>query len=113
LTRTFRANIPCNLRMGQGGIAAVSTVVGAFEYYANQPQILMPVGSDIRDASCYLVEDVVECPAGSGRWYIVQGVDDVGKGFANEFRCVTVGKIYQDVAGAGTFTGLFWPFPIP
>jgi hypothetical protein len=30
--------------------------------------------------------DVVEVPAGSGRFYTVQFVDDLGKGFANEHR---------------------------
>lgn len=30
--------------------------------------------------------DWVECPAGSGRFYVVAWVDDIGKGFSNEHR---------------------------
>lgn len=30
--------------------------------------------------------DCVEAPAGSGRFYVVIGVEDVGKGFSNEYR---------------------------
>ena len=30
--------------------------------------------------------DLVECPSGSGRYYNVTFVDDVAKGFANEYR---------------------------
>ena len=30
--------------------------------------------------------DLIECPAGSGRYYHLKFVDDVGKGFPNEYR---------------------------
>jgi hypothetical protein len=73
----------------------------------------VPKGSDVRDGSCALLNDFVEVPQGSGRWYVVMNVDDVGKGFPNEFRYATIGKIFQGASGSGSFTGLFWPAPIP
>jgi len=34
--------------------------------------------------------DLIECPAGSGMWYTVTWVFDVGKGFPNEYRACSV-----------------------
>jgi hypothetical protein len=112
LTKVFRAFVPCNLRMGRGSLVILPTDGNGEAAYGIQPNLLVPAGSDIRDGSCYLEPDLLEVPAGSGRWYVAMNVDDVGKGFENEFRLVTIGKIYQG-AGGGTYTGLFWPFPIP
>lgn len=109
----LRVVSPCNLRMGRGGIQAISSDAGSFLSYGNQPQLLLPAGTDIRDVSCSLVFDNVEVPAGSGRFYCVMLVDDVGKGFPNEFRCATIGKVFQGVLGSGSYPGLFWPAPIP
>jgi hypothetical protein len=69
--------------------------------------LLLGAGTDIRSVCCYPgvnQTDIVECPSGSGRIYLVQSVDDVGKGFTNEYRCAIV-----------TPTQLFgvWPSPIP
>lgn len=102
-----------NLRMGRGGIGVISTQSFNEEYFANQPQLLLPAGTDIRDLSCGLDADLVEVPLGTGRWYIVMGVDDIGKGFANESRCATIGKVYEGLDGPGSYAGLFWPIPIP
>ena len=67
--------------------------------------LLLPAGTDIRDFWCAGVGgDYVEVPAGSGRFYIVGGVDDVAKGFANEHRVATLNK----TRSAGN-----WPAPIP
>jgi hypothetical protein len=44
--------------------------------------------------------DEVECPAGSGRTYVTRWVEDLHKGFPNEYR---VGLLEQDVQ----------PFPLP
>ena len=55
--------------------------------------------------------DVVEVPSGSGRWYQVNLVDDVVKGFTNEYRIATIVKIGQNYGG--TAPGLFWPIPMP
>jgi len=67
-------------------------------------QILFPKLTDIRDvynAALFDRWDTIEAPAGSGRYYGVQNVDDVGKGFTNEYRIAYVHKI-----------GV-WPTPIP
>lgn len=49
--------------------------------------LLLPPITDIRgmqDVSGFV--DVVEVPQGTGRWYGVAVVDDVGKGYPNEHR---------------------------
>jgi len=49
--------------------------------------LLVPKLTDIRGRlSTVAGADVVEVPAGSGRYYEVIYVDDLGKGFANEHR---------------------------
>lgn len=74
--------------------------------------LLVPSSSDIRDLSCAAVQDVVEVPSGSGRWYQVANVDDIGKGFPNEHRCAALYKISEAMWGA-SYAGLMWPAPIP
>jgi hypothetical protein len=48
--------------------------------------LLLPKGTDIRGPQDSVAADNVEVPAFSGRWYRVVAVDDVGKGFSNEYR---------------------------
>ncbi len=77
-------------------------------------KLLLPVGTDVRDASVANPpnSDLVQVPAGSGRWYYVANVDDIGKGFANEHRCAIIFKIYEAI-DPPLFPGLLWPTPIP
>jgi len=81
------------------------------------PYLLVPALTDIRDTSWVgalsVGFDVVEVPAGTGRWYQVTSVEDIGKGFANEHRCALLTKIYADLGGTGTYAGLLWPVPMP
>lgn len=51
-------------------------------------QLLLPKGTDVRGVESNIAYglDQVECPVGSGRFYCVTSVDDVGKGYANEYR---------------------------
>lgn len=63
--------------------------------------LLFPVGTDIRDNFQVAGHDGIECPAGSGCQYQVLSVNDVGKGFTNEYRLAIASK-----------TGV-WPTPIP
>ena len=67
--------------------------------------IMLPPGTDIRGINdgTFNNPDRVEVPAGSGRVYQVQYVDDIGKGFANEHRFATLAKIPLYI----------WPVPIP
>lgn len=71
----------------------------------NEPvmTLLLPPGADIRGPQCSSGPDWVEAPAGSGRLYSVLGVDDIGKGFANEHRAAIIA--WTDVFGS-------WPEPI-
>jgi hypothetical protein len=48
--------------------------------------LLLPAKTDVRGPQDVRSFDMVEVPAGSGRWYSVVFVDDIGRGFANEHR---------------------------
>jgi len=74
--------------------------------------LLVPLGSDVRDASTATGYDVIEVPRLSGRWYYASVVDDVGKGFDNEYRIVVMGKACAATSPI-VFPGVFWPTPIP
>jgi hypothetical protein len=68
--------------------------------------LLLPALTDIQDRANGGDADVVECPAGTGRYYIVMQVDDAGKGFPNEYRWATMLKVE-------VVPGVFWPTPFP
>ena len=64
--------------------------------------LLLPPLTDIRGGpDTGFAPDWVEAPAGSARYYEVQFVDDVGKGFANEHRFAVMQQLGP------------WPHPIP
>jgi len=72
----------CQLTLGDRGYGVA---FGSF----NVAYVLVPKLTDVHWLrGGILPADAIECPAGSGRYYAVQGVDDVGKGFANEYRQV-------------------------
>jgi hypothetical protein len=52
--------------------------------------LLLPPGTDIRGPLAPGFADRVEVPAGTGRFYEVAFVDDIGKGFPNEHRCAVL-----------------------
>jgi len=112
LTKSLRLSSDCNLAFGR----RVSFF--SFDYGANfapshgLATLLLPALTDIRDGSCNGQQDVVEVPAGSGRWYMAIGVDDAGKGFPNEHRWAHLSKIYEEM-NTIAFAGLHWPTPIP
>jgi hypothetical protein len=64
-------------------------------------RLFVPKLTDVRDAVSPPGADTLEVPAGTGRYYIVRQVDDVGKGFPNEFRFAAIAKLAP------------WPAPIP
>lgn len=111
--RFFRATVSCQLR-GFGPALKVgwSAQFKLFtEHYAGWALLLPPL-TDIRDASCNGFSDVVEVPSASGRWYVVMYVDDVAKGFANEYRTANLVKMGPDaIPTAVNFP--YWPTPIP
>lgn len=64
-------------------------------------QALFVKETDVRDINGGLRGDFIEIPLGTGRMYEVVYVDDVAKGFPNEYRMAAVRKITP------------WPIPIP
>lgn len=110
---TPRLTSLANLTPGRRVMQSQATAfLGATGNLGPASLLLLPVGVDIRDSSCANQPDVVEVPAGSGRWYQVAQVDDIAKGFANEHRYANITKLWQN-AGGITCPGLFWPTPIP
>lgn len=67
-------------------------------------KLLLPPHTDVQSSKCGAGNDYIEAPAGTGRYYIVIGVDDIGKGFSNEHRAVVM--VATTALGA-------WPTPIP
>lgn len=78
-------NVPCQLCHGRRVNVRVQTSTPV----RNQGQamsLLLVAGTDIRGPQDSVSFDLVEVPAGTGRWYWVNFVDDVAKGFTNEYR---------------------------
>lgn len=94
-------SVKCNLAYGRRvnlGVNSEDSLGGTLM------TLLLPPATDVRAAPQSAAGSVVEVPAGTGRFYYTLGVDDVGKGFANEHR-VTI------LTPTGDF-GL-WPTPYP
>lgn len=95
----------CNLSPGRRvnlNLAGVGIIV---------VELLMPKLVDVRAQWNGLQADVVEVPAGSRRAYFVVNVDDVGKGFANEYRLVWLG--YQPNGNPNLLPITAAPVPLP
>lgn len=73
-------------------------------------ELLLPKLTDVRAAWNGASEDLVEVPAGTHRFYLVQSVDDVGKGFLNEYRLAVM--LYND-GGTPFLGGIPAPVPLP
>lgn len=63
--------------------------------------LLANAGEDLRDPHTAAGRDTIECPPGTGRFYTVELVDDVARGFGNEYRIAFITKKGN------------WPVPIP
>jgi hypothetical protein len=111
LTRVLRVSVLGNLAWGRRVAPFAEFYFGANPIAQQQMTLLLPPATDVRDIHCAGQCDLVEVPSGSGRWYVVGQVDDIGKGFPNEHRAAVVTKVSQLVDGAA-FAGLFWPTPI-
>jgi hypothetical protein len=113
LTRLLRLSTVGNLALGRRGVTFPVFEDTSIDIATGPMYLLLPALTDIRDLHQGGAQnDLVEVPAGSGRWYGVVLVDDVGKGFPNEHRYAQIQKVSQPV-NAGFFTGLFWPVPMP
>lgn len=83
-----------------GKLSPVSTTAAGGRW--STMEVLLPKGTNVVDLDNGLGSaSIIEIPAGSKRYYRALYVDDVAKGFENEYRIVYV---YKD----GT-----WPTPIP
>jgi len=71
--------------------------------------LLLPKLTDIRATWNAHAPDLVEVPAGSGRFYGVEDVEDVAKGFTNEYRFACLEYL---IVGATIF-GMPAPVPLP
>jgi hypothetical protein len=92
----FLANVPCQLQLGERTNDQNTNTVEFIVY------LLCPALTNISEAPPPMTPfAIVECPAASGRFYQVAWVDDVGKGFANEYRQVWMRKLRP------------FPYPIP
>lgn len=67
-----------------------------------QMNLLFPALFDVRGPQDVTSFDIVEVPSGSGRWYQVTFVDDIGKGYANEHRSAGILALVAS-----------WPHPAP
>jgi hypothetical protein len=114
LTKVLRLSTTGNLALGRRGQTFPDFEdVGTPQVSTGPMYLLLPALTDVRDMNQNIAaNDLVEVPSGSGRWYGVLLVDDVGKGFANEHRYAHIDKISERV-NAGAFAGLFWPTPLP
>lgn len=113
LTRSLRVSVMGNFASGRRGRVLPEFDQVATNAFNGPGYLLIPAGTDIRDLNCNQADnDIVEIPSGSGRWYGVAFVDDIGKGFSNEHRLAVVLKISQHI-DAVKYAGLFWPSPIP
>jgi hypothetical protein len=79
-------NVPCQLTV-DGHL--IGTFAGGFLPIL-MPLIKVQAGTDVRMAGMTGGGDAIECPAGSARYYHVWTVEDVAKGFPNEYRLALV-----------------------
>lgn len=112
--RVFRLFSPANLSTGRASRSSAFDDTGFPGILGTDRNLLLPSGTDIRDFACGLSYpyDIVEVPDGSGRWYAVGMVDDVGKGFPNEYRMAYLTKLC-DTVDPNNNIGSNWPIPIP
>ena len=113
-------NLICNVWRGDGAFPKTPDVTcncnlspGEF-VVGNEGSIGMylrvPAHTDLQWAISAHGSDIVEVPAGSGRFYIVAFVEDIAKGFPNEHRFA----VLQVSANTPTPSGATpWPTPYP
>lgn len=80
------AAAPCALVFGRRVNVASTGGTGTPGIPIVGMSLLVPMLTDIRGNADTVGPDLVECPAGSGRWYGLENVDDIGKGWPNEHR---------------------------
>lgn len=97
---------PCQLYVNREGANCWNYQTGGHECLVTL--MYTPALTDLRAYSPRAVPDTVEVPAGSGRYYRIEHVEDFAKGFPNEFRVARIAQYIPPTAG-----GAAWPFPTP
>jgi hypothetical protein len=100
----------CQLSLGdriRGGTAGSEGVFAVW--------LALPPGWNINDGQAYEQTwgDTVECPAGTGRYYVCIGQDDVGLGFANSYRSALLAKVDAFFTGSTYRAVSPWPTLTP
>lgn len=91
-----------------------------------QLQVLSELDTDIRYPGPYeqvpnppfpvrglQYQDYLEVPQTSGRWYIVQAVENVHLGYPHEFRVAHCAPVYQWPDKQLFQSACLWPIPLP
>jgi hypothetical protein len=113
------ALFPCQLRIN--ATPFVGTVISSL--FMRLDQLLVPKLTDFRfaartSADFILETDILEVPSGSSRFYYLATINDVAKGFPNEYReALIIGSNTYDNAWADGLLGgqvtPRWPIPYP
>lgn len=104
--------VKCNLTPGKRSFLLYGipvTIINSQLFYTFGVEMLFASLADIRPPDDTAWMDYIECPDGSGRFYGVFYVDDIGKGFANEHRFAFCHR----VAMATVFVDATIPVPVP
>jgi len=102
----------CQLRLFGPHPRNTSAGFGSSGLLVGEAAVLFPAATDVRDQSQGPAGDILEIPVASGRYYYVSYVDDVAKGFPNEYRQAFVIKAFT--SPAGNFLNFpLWPIPMP
>jgi hypothetical protein len=105
-----------NLSFRKDGRPFVFVQSGGSVSFLPAIELLCPKLTDIRGHTAAPFNgDRVEVPAGSGRFYAVIFVEDVGKTFANEYRLAVLAQMTSLVIGYSgqPWGALLWPTPTP
>lgn len=97
-----RLTTVCNLAFGRRVGSALAQPTFTASELGSCSQLLVPAFTDIRPPWTLAGADFVEVPQGTGRYYRVVYVEDLGKGFPNEHRLALIQP--------GVYA---WPVPVP
>lgn len=110
-TRTFMGNLTPGKRVMLVALPQSALTMGT----PFVMELMVPKLTDVVGVNAAIAMDAVEVPAGSGRFYAVAHVDDVAKGFSNEYRLAVLYQLsthIQNITG-NPWAAPVWPTPIP
>lgn len=99
------STLTANLMMGLS--RTNETLIESLASQLSYMYVLLPKGVDVRGWWDGSTGDYIEAPAGSSRFYAVNAVDDVSKGFPSEYRVAFCQQVTDPLALFGI------PFPVP